>query len=303
MRVFRYLIFLVFLALLGFLYYSQSTNFRLDKLLYYYPCETPIHYRIGIVDARFNLSSQNVQDISQNAALIWNRIYGKPLFVYDPNGDLTINLIFDARQQLTNEYNRLNVELKQKGNELKPQIEEYKKRVASFNERSKKFFEEIAYWNSQGGAPPNEFEKLVAEQKELQNEASQLNQISQSLNQTTDFFNKQVREFNRTVDTLNTTFKEKPEEGIYDSVTNSIEVYLNNNRKELIRTIAHEMGHARGLDHANNPISIMYSKTTDILKPSFEDVLMLKRVCEKQNKFILFWEVFSARLSNLRNKK
>jgi len=292
---------ILFLAFLIFLY-SQNPKPHLEKLIYYFPCETPIRYRIGIVDARFNLSSQDVLDVSQNAALIWNKLYGKPLFVYDPNGDLAINLIFDARQQLTDEYNKLNTQLKQKDNELKPQIEEFKKRVNSFNERSKKLFEEIEYWNSQGGAPQNEFDRVIAEQKELQKEATELDQISQSLNQKTDFFNAQVREFNRTVDSLNTTFKERPEEGIYDGKRNSIEVYLNNNRDELTRTIAHEMGHARGLNHARNSLSIMYPKTTNTLKPSLEDMLMLKNVCQKQNKFILFWKAFSVRLSSLRNK-
>ncbi len=299
MRVFRYLL-LIFLVSLT-IFYLQKIDFRIDKFLYYYPCDEPIFYRIDTVDSRFGLTRAQVQNVSQDASEIWNRIYDKKLFFYDSKGDLSINLIFDTRQALVNQYKTLESGLEKKKSELDPKIAEYKNQVSSFNDRSKKLYEQVVYWNSQGGAPQEEFDKIVAEQKALQEEASKLNEMSKSLNQSTDLFNASVYELNRTVNSLNASLSERPEEGVYKESENRIEVYFNNNRSELTRTIAHEMGHARGMGHAKDPDAIMYSKTSNLLTPTAEDRLMLDKACEKQNKFVLLREKFIAWLNEFQN--
>lgn len=299
LRVKHFLLFAIFVGILAIFPLSTTGKIDLSRLFYFYPCDTPIVYRIDTIDPGFNLTLQDVRDTAQKAATLWNTVYGKSLFVYDPQSELSINLIFDARQQLTNEYRRLNDELKQKESMLNPQITEFRKRVNSFNERAKRLDEEITLWNSQGGAPPGEYERLINEQNSLNAEAQELNRISESLNQSTDVFNANVRNLNYAVDSLNKSLSEKPEEGIYNGATNRIEVYFNNNRQELIRTIAHEMGHARGLGHTGDPFSIMYPTTTAILTISQEDRLLLQKSCQKQSIVVLLQERFSIWMQSL----
>lgn len=289
LRLKHSLLSLIFLGGIGLSLYKIGV-IDLSRLLYFYPCEEPIRYRIDTVDSRFNLTLQDVRDTSQDAASLWNMLYGKSLFVYDPGGQLSINLTFDARQQLTNEYKRLEDELKEKESILNPQIAEFRKRVDLFNERAKRLDEEIEFWNSQGGAPPGEYERLIKEQEFLKNEAVELNQLSESLNQSAQIFNVNVQDLNRTVDSLKHALTERPEEGIFNGAENRIEVYFNNNRAELTRTIAHEMGHARGLGHASDTSSIMYPKTTAVLAPSKEDAQLLLSSCQRQNKITLLQE-------------
>ncbi len=81
--------------------------------------------------------------------------------------------------------------------------------------------------------------------------------------------------------------KYKPEEGIYISDENGrrIIIYFNISKNELVHTLAHEMGHALGIGHINSTTSIMYSRTTEILSLSNDDLTALSTVCRKISVF------------------
>src|ERR1035437_3689737 len=70
-------------------------------------CDHPITYRLGSVDTRFKLSESEFLKDTQTAADIWNSSYSKPLLKYDPNGQLSINMVYDSRQNLNNQVNAL----------------------------------------------------------------------------------------------------------------------------------------------------------------------------------------------------
>lgn len=63
-----------------------------------HPLDTRLRYRIAEVDPRFKLSVEQVKAISQQATQVWKDGTGKDYFVYDPNAQLTIHLIYDERQ-------------------------------------------------------------------------------------------------------------------------------------------------------------------------------------------------------------
>jgi predicted Zn-dependent protease len=63
-----------------------------------------------------------------------------------------------------------------------------------------------------------------------------------------------------------------------------INVYQFSTEQDLEVALAHEFGHALGMDHVENPTSIMYyitggNQQVD-LTPSAEDLTELKRVCK-----------------------
>ena len=98
-------------------------------------------------------------------------------------------------------------------------------------------------------------------------------------------YNAQVGQLNKTVDTFSNELARKPEEGIYLGEENKIEIYFNVSKKELVHTIAHELGHSLGISHNEDKEGIMYPYTTEEVKLSAADISSLNQVCKKQTFF------------------
>lgn len=255
----------------------------IENVIYHSPCDTPIHYRIGAVDSRFNITREEFLSSIEDAEDIWSSSYGKTLFVYDPKGQLSVNLVYDERQSLNNQITELDRELAEKKGAIDPRIEEYKSRSIEFDKKVTALNQEIDYWNSHGGADPEQYKKLKDEQESLHKVAEGLNELAALLNQSTIQYNSKIRELNKTVEEYNEELKYKPEEGIYisDEDGRRIIIYFSISKDELVHTLAHEMGHALEISHINNTSSIMYSRTTEVLSLSNDDLSALNFVCRK----------------------
>lgn len=271
------------------------------------PCSTPIKYRIASIDPKFNLNEDTVlKDISQGANL-WNSIYGGNLFEYDPRGDLPIYFVYDKRQELNTQINTLEGSLNESGGSLSRQTQDFKAKVAEYEARVAVYNQEVQKWNQQGGAPPQEYERLKSEAESLQAQANELNEIAKSLNLQAKDYNLQVGKLNQTISTFNLELEKRPEEGIYisqktnlfDPGERRIEIYFVPSRNELIHTIAHEFGHSLGIEHNENPKSIMYSYTSESLLLSKEDKEALKEVCKARSATDVFFQNFGIIKSNM----
>lgn len=257
------------------------------NLFYYSPCDTPIAYSIGIIDSRFNVTSEELLEDSKVAANIWNSTQNKQLFVYKPDSQFTINMVYDSRQALTSQINDLDNSLKQKQGAIDPKIAEFKKKQADFEQRVNTLNSQIQYWNSRGGAPKDEYDRLQSSQKSLQNEAEELNAEGKSLGQSAQEYNLNAKKLNNTINNYQQVLQYKPEEGLYEQNGNKrkISIYIDISKNEFLHTLTHEMGHSLGLDHNSNPQSIMYPQTTTVLEPSAEDIESLRKVCMKRTIF------------------
>lgn len=249
------------------------------------PCDTPIKYQLGQVDSRFNLTRAEAdQDVAQ-ASGIWSQSYGKELFVEDQTAKLTINFVFDERQALTNQINSLESRVGTDRASLDSKVTAFKAEVADFQAKMADLNSQIDSWNRKGGAPPDVYQSLISRQQALRDEANKLQQEANNLNLSAQDFNLQVGQLNNTITTYNGVLAQKPEEGLYDGKNQTISIYFNNSRQELIHTLAHEFGHALGMAHASDKNSIMYAYTSEITKPATEDINDLTRVCQKIPRF------------------
>ena len=271
-----------------------------NNILYQSPCATPKTFRIGTMDPRFNISKEELISDAQEAGSVW-KYQGMILMKYDPNSQMPINMVYDQRQYLDTQINNLNNQVTQQKNSLKPQITDYQQKVAAFKQQSDALNQQIQYWNSKGGASPDVYNNLIAQQKSLQQQATQLQQMADQLNQSTDQYNQQIQQLNQKVDNYNNVLVNKPEEGLYtrDGANEKIDIYFNNSRQELIHTLAHEMGHSLGLGHNSNPQSIMYPQTNLVITPSIDDENALAQICAKKSIFVLAGEKLVLILGSL----
>jgi len=272
------------------------------KVVLYSICDSPVPYKIGSIDQRFGLSRDEALVDSETATDLWSTAEGKKLFVNSPKAQLTVNFVYDQRQALDSQITQLNTSLHQKSSTLQQQVASYKAQVASFEQRLNAFNEKVDGYNKQGGAPHDVYENLIKEQKALQAEGDALNVRAKELNLSTNDYNADVSALNQDVSQFNSALSQKPEEGIYDSGSNTITIYFASNHQELLHTLAHEFGHALGMNHVKDPQGIMYPNTTSSFSVSFDDNSQLAYACREQSLFIHLAQVFDLWLFGLIHK-
>ncbi len=263
------------------------------------PCKNPIRYKIERIDSKFNVSREKFSAQVDKAAKIWNKAYGQDLFVADPGGSLSINLIYDERQGLSAQIVTTEDELGKEQTSLEQKIAKYRQDVETFEAKVEALNKQIEEWNQKGGAPEDVYNQLRQEQTNLREEAAELDQRAKTLKITSTSFNKQVGQLNENINTFNASLEQRPEEGIYLPGADRIEIYFNINESEAIHTLAHEMGHAIRLEHNDNKKSIMYSQTTKSVEPSSEDLNSLKTRCKPYTLFERIKTNFDYYLRNL----
>lgn len=257
------------------------------------PCEDPIPYVLGTFDDKFKISQDYFLNALLDAEAIWEEPSGLDLFTFTPEDSssdiLKINLIYDYRQQATNKLASLGIvvdntkasyeKLKSKFTVLKAEYDReriiFSARAEDFNSEKLAYEKEVDYWNKKGGAPQEEYEKLEATRLALQNESKQLQNMQTDLKEKADEINALVVILNRLITSLNLTVEkynttnvargESFEEGVYtrDGLSEEIDIYEFSNRTKLVRVLAHELGHALGLGHVDDPNAIMYELNKD----------------------------------------
>lgn len=287
---------LIFLSIMVVVYQNQGQlKVQFDRYFYYSPCDSPVKYKIGSIDSKFHLSQDElIADLDQ-ASQIWNRAEGKKLLQFNPQtAQLEVEMIYDDRQALKTQINQLEGNLKQTSSSLQPSIAEYDKLTVDFKQRLQGLNNQIEKINKRGGATQDEYNQITNEQNDLKALAEKLNQMAKDLNKSTNLYNQGVSQLDQTMDTFNQALDLRPEEGLYKPAENKIEIYFYVTRNELIHTLAHELGHALGLNHNINQKSIMYPKSTEQVTLSQEDLNDLTIICQKKS--LVY--IYSQKLKN-----
>lgn len=269
------------------------------------PCDSTLKYSIGRFDNNFGISEKYFKEQLLKAESTWEKEIGRSVFEYSKDPDFVVNLIYDERQRTTNEKRRAEYGLSGSENTLREldfqfartraayeeELENFDNRKEIFERRQSEYQKQVEYWNTRGGAPEAEYERLQSEANYLKEEAGVLNRESSYLNNKTEELNSLLerrnvaaREYNNLVQSYNKKYGDGMEfnQGEYNG--EEINIYQFSTEKDLLTVLTHEFGHALGMDHTDNSSSIMYylieGNQQINLTPTAEDLAELARVCD-----------------------
>ncbi len=258
--------------------------FLLQKLVP--ACSQPIAYSVDGFDQRFGVSRGSFLKALAEAEGVWEEaLPGKELFTYiEEGGTLSVNLIYDERQAVTQELSNLEEEVEetQEGYEAlraryQALISDYEELKTNYSVMTRdledqrvQYEERVARWNNGPRNSKSEFEALETERRALEEAVAKMKPVELELNRLVNEINSSVERLNRLAKELNLSVEEYNSLGgargetftgglyISDVEGERINIYEFENHQKLVRILAHELGHALGLDHVGDPQAIMY---------------------------------------------
>jgi hypothetical protein len=272
-----------------------------------YICPVPINYRLGIIDDSFSITQTEAKQYIEQAAKVWEDVADQDLFVYNDDADFTINFVFDERQETANaqtaDRDRLDG-IAVQNDQFRAQIADlqttYQNRnvqfettKANYDERLESYNDAVRQANDRGGATPAAFAVLEEERVVLEGESNQLRVASNALNSLASQLNELSSEGNRLIETYNQEVRgynelygEAHEFTQGDYRGGEINIYKFSDQFELVSVLAHEFGHALGIDHVEEPGALMYYLLDDELDQiptlSESDIAAYQRECSDQ---------------------
>jgi hypothetical protein len=296
------------LAIYAVITYRNEIRFVLKEDLWRLrPCSFTLTYSIGVFDTRFGITKDKFLNDIELASGLWESGVNKELFEYkETGGDIVINLIYDDRQKITSQLEEVSSTINEGKAEYELLKSKYSSLLSDYNQEKStllskmdglkvstdSYNQKVKYWNQQGGAPKKEYDELAREKSLLDSKSSELKDIESSLNQKLPLLNQTVKDLNDTISKYNLTVKtynevgstldQEFDAGEYEQGLGkkSINIYQFDNDAKLIRVLAHEFGHALGLDHVEEEGSIMYYLNSSLVQELSEsDVQAVKSNC------------------------
>jgi hypothetical protein len=269
-------------------------------------CPLPLSYTVGEVDARFAITSDTALVAVADAVAVWEDSLEQDIFTYTTDAELaevTIDYIFDERQERTTaearERERLAVVEALSGEvqaayqrqvaDLEAREVAYETRAATYERDLSRYNATVAEYNAEGGAPPEVFAELEAEAARLSAEADALNaevaainNLIEEINQLGSEGNQLISTFNERVSDFNSTFADGREFTQGDYRDGQISIYSFSDRDELHVVLVHELGHALGIGHVDDPTAYMHyllgaQNASGVLRP--DDAEAFAAVC------------------------
>ena len=247
-------------------------------------CENPVTYKIGTIDDEFDISHEELKTLAENGSKIWEEAYGKELFKYDENAKLEINLVYDGRQDYLKNIGDLEESVYDHKLDMDEKLKILDQMVAAFDEERDSLNEKIDYWNKKGGAPKDEYKKIVSEQNGLLKKAWKINEYAQSLDENVSSINEKIDKLNSNVESFNDLISENPKMGVYTSGIEKIDIFFYSNEGHLTNVISHELGHALGLGHLERKDALMSPSMTEHTSLTEDDKNLVKDFCAENTK-------------------
>lgn len=283
------------------------------------PCGIPVHFALAQVDPGFGLDRETVMTALVEAANLWQDTSGAILFLESDHAlAMQVSLRYDERQQSANtrrslrgglERDRVRFEddesmLLQWGERIEAARESHERAAAMLAARARAHEHDVSAWNAgRGERSEARRQALETESVLLRDALADLERAGLALNADVEAYNRRATDlrqrgadFQARVARYNEASSASPvESGRYSYAPGEgrrIEVYRAESYDELVLVLAHELGHALGIGHVDEPGAVMHAMLHEggLLEPgrdrplelSVADRAALVSVCGKR---------------------
>ncbi|MGK2848962.1 MAG: matrixin family metalloprotease [Minisyncoccota bacterium] len=246
---------------------------------YLVPCQRPIQYSFGSFDRRFGISEEQFHQAIGYAEKIWEDASGKNLLEYRADAPLTVNLIFDERQEQTlagqilaqslSDVRDAQEKIEGKDtrllHEYQQKSREYNIALHAFNTDMIEYNQEVTQWNVRGNVPRDVYARLQQtsvtmgqSQEKLESMRLALNALAESINHFSQEQIAMVEQYNQQVNTYTQHYGTSNvfDQGEY--MGKAINLYQFEDIPHLRLVAIHEFGHTIGIGHVTDPHALMY---------------------------------------------
>lgn len=249
------------------------------------PCDRPLTWNIGEIDTRFAISEQEVREAMRKAAVVWSSAAGFPVVEKNETPEIIINFNYAHEQKLADNELRAREEIRTEQNRIDLLQQQYDNRREEFDRRSEAYLSladettgkisDLNNWvkeiNGAGGFTEDAVRKYEQRksdtermQQRVRNERAELDRIANHINRKSERLNEKVKQNNQLIDRYNEAYagENRFTKATYQRSESGSIITVNQflSRNELPLILAHELGHAMGLNHVENPRSVMFSR-------------------------------------------